>query len=59
MWSTVANVRSGYMTLQSALPQHLECLGARDLVNQMQADEELRLPDGQLPHGMGIPDFVE
>ena len=32
--------------------------GRRDLVNQVQPDEELRLPVGQLPDGVGVPDFL-
>ena len=32
---------------------------ARDLVHQMQPDEELRLPVRELPDGMRVPDFLQ
>jgi hypothetical protein len=41
------------------LAQHGEGLGAGDLVDQMQADEELGLAAGQLGHGVRVPDLVE
>jgi hypothetical protein len=43
----------------SVLPQHVERLRRRDFVHQMQADEELRLADGQPTDGVRIPDFVK
>jgi hypothetical protein len=44
---------------QTSLAQHGECLGARDLVDQVQPDEELALSARQLAHRVQIPDFVE
>ena len=59
MWSTVANVRSGNATPQPLLPQHVEGLRARHLVNEVEADEELRLPARQGTDGVRVPDFVK
>lgn len=44
---------------QVAIAQHGERLWARHLVNQVQANEQLRLPGGQRANGVKIPDFVE
>jgi hypothetical protein len=44
---------------QARLPQHLERLGRRHLVYQVEADEELGLPRGQDPDRVGTPDLVE
>ena len=40
-------------------PQHVERLRARHLVDQVQADEELRLPGGQRADGVLVPDFLK
>jgi hypothetical protein len=45
--------------LQPEIAQHPEGLRARDLVDQVRADEELRLAIGQLADGVSIPDFLE
>jgi hypothetical protein len=44
---------------EPALPQHRERLRGGHLVNEVQADEELRLPGRQPPHRVQIPDLVE
>ena len=44
---------------QPPRPQHVEGLRTGDLVNQVQADEELRLPVRQRTDGMEVPDFLE
>ena len=44
---------------EAALPQHFKGLGAGHLVNQMEADEQLGLPRGQLAHGMRLPDLLQ
>jgi hypothetical protein len=41
------------------LPEHVERLRARHLVDEVQADEELRLAARQRPDGVEIPDFLE
>ena len=41
----------------AVLAQHVERLRARDFVNQVQADEQLRLAARQRPHGVRVPDF--
>jgi hypothetical protein len=41
------------------LAQHCEGLGARDLVDQVETDEELGLTSGQLAHAVRVPDLVE
>ena len=43
----------------AAQPQHVERLRAGDFVNQMQADEQLRLAGGQRAHGVAVPDFLK
>ena len=45
--------------LPPARPQHVEGLRGRDLVDQVQPDEQLRLAVGQFPDGVGVPDFLE
>ena len=59
MWSTVAKVRSGKATRPPAGPQHVERLRAGDLVDEVQADEELCLSGRQLPDGVGVPHFLK
>ena len=49
----------GKRHLPALLPQHVEGLRARHFVNEMQADEELRLPARQRAHGVRVPDFVK
>ena len=44
--------------LQALFGDHVEGLGAGDLVDQMQADEELVLARGEFFHHVGVPDFV-
>ena len=44
---------------RAELVQHREGLRARDFVDQVEANEELRLSAGQLAYGVGIPDLVE
>ena len=43
MWSTVAKVRFGKRTGQAHLAEHREGLRARDLVDQVGADQQLGL----------------
>ena len=43
----------------AARAQHLEGLRARDLVDEMEAHEELRLPGGQLADRVKVPDLRE
>ena len=45
--------------LQTEIPQHPEGLRARDFMNQMRADEQLRLAIGELPDGVSVPYFLE
>ena len=44
---------------QSTVTQHLERLRRGDFVDQMPADEQLRLTGRQRPDRMQVPDFVE
>ena len=44
---------------QPQLAQHREGLGARDLVNQVQTNEELDLSAGQLAHPVRVPNLLE
>ncbi len=50
-------VREG--DLQPKIAQHAEGLGRSDLVDEVRADEQLRLAVGQLADGVGVPDFLE
>ena len=50
-------VRVGHRA--AAHPQHIEGLRAGDFVNQMQPDEQLRLPRRQLAHRVPVPDLVK
>ena len=59
MWSTVASVRSGYMTLRRRSRSMAKACGTGDFVDQVLADEELRLPRRQFAHRVRVPDFVE
>jgi hypothetical protein len=59
MWSTVANVRCGIATFRPEVAQHAEGLRARHLVDEVRADQQLRLAVGQLADGVGVPDFFE
>ena len=59
MWSTVAKVRPGKRTGRPHLAQHREGLRAGDLVDQVQADEELRIAARKLAHAVRVPDLVE
>jgi hypothetical protein len=43
----------------AARAQHVKRLRGRHLVDEMQPDEQLRLPVGQLPHRVGIPHFLQ
>ena len=45
--------------LQAEIAQHAEGLRARDLVDQMRADDQLGLAVGQFAHRVGVPDFLE
>ena len=45
--------------LQAALPEHLEGLGAGDLVDEVEPDEELAVAGGESADGVGVPDAVE
>ena len=49
----------GIPHLQPARPQHVEGLGRRDLVNQVQADEKLRLAVRERADGVKVPDLLE
>ena len=49
----------GIHDLELPVAEHGERLGTGDLVDQVLADKELRLPRRQLAHGMRIPDLVE
>ena len=48
-------IRNGQLTIA----QHLKGLRAGHFVDQVQPNEQLRLPIGQRPHGMEVPDLVE
>jgi hypothetical protein len=50
-------LRAGHA--QALFADHLKGLGARDLVDQMEPDEQLRLAVRQFPDGVQIPDFIE
>ena len=50
-------VREGHLAASHA--QHVEGLRARHFVNQVKADEELRLPGRQGAHGVLVPDFLK
>ncbi len=43
----------------AVLAQHVERLRARDLVNEVQADEQLRLPARQHANRVRVPDFMK
>ena len=43
----------------SSRPQHIERLWGRDLVNQMQPNEELRLSGREYANRVKIPDLLE
>ena len=43
----------------SVLTQHVERLRTRDFVNEMQPDEELRLPARQHADRVRVPDFMK
>eukprot|EP01035_Chromulina_nebulosa_P007593 gene7594-10247_t len=43
--------------LETEIAQHPEGLRRSDLVDQVRADEELRLAVGQLADGVSVPDF--
>ena len=45
--------------LAAAHPQHVERLRARHFVDEVQADEQLRLPGRQRAHGVLVPDFLK
>ena len=50
-----AGIRNG----QSQFPEHGKCLGARDLMDKMSADEQLGLPIRQFVNGMRLPYFFK
>jgi hypothetical protein len=41
------------------LADHVEGLRTRDLMDEVQADEELRLPARQRADGVSVPDLVK
>ena len=43
----------------AVLPQHVERLRRGHFMDQVQADEQLRLPARQGAHGVRVPDFVK
>ena len=45
--------------LQAEIAQHAEGLGAGHLVDEMRADQQLRLATGQRADGVRVPDFFE
>ena len=45
--------------LQIQFPDHRKSLRAGDLVNQMRADEQLRLPILEIADRVRVPDFLE
>ena len=49
----------GELDLPPSRPQHVERLWSRDLVDEMQADEQLGLPVRQPPDRVRIPDLLE
>src|SRR5262249_17949320 len=49
----------GKRDLPALLPQHVERLRAGDFVDQVEADEELRLSAWKRPYRMCVPDFVK
>jgi len=61
-WDDVIDGGDGAVGIQHRqleLAQHLERLRTRHLMDQVQADEELRLPARQLGDRVRIPHFVE
>jgi hypothetical protein len=44
--------------VHALFPQHVESGSGGDLVNQMKADEQLRLSRGQDVNGVGFPNFI-
>ena len=59
LWSAVAIVRSGWRTLQLALPEARECLRARHLVDEVEIDREDGRRIGLLGDDVRIPDLVD
>ena len=49
----------GHGHLEAEVPHHPECLRARHLMDQVGADQELRLSVRQRSHGVGIPYLLE
>lgn len=49
----------GVADRESLLPQHLKSLRAGHFVDQVQADEKLRLSRGQRSNRMGPPELIE
>ena len=45
--------------LQFQIAQHAEGLRTRHLVDEVRADQQLRLAVGQLADGVGVPYFLE
>ncbi len=45
--------------LEAPITEHFEGLGAGDFVDEVQADEELRLAAGERSHGVQIPNLLE
>ena len=52
-------MRSGKRDLPAVLAHHVERLRARDFVNQVQADEQLRLSARQRAHVVRVPHLVK
>ena len=50
---------TGIPNLPPSRPQHVKRLRARDFVDEMQPDKQLRLSIRQRPDGMGVPDFLQ
>ena len=54
-----ANVRSGKATRQPCWRSMSNACGDRDFVDEMEADEQLRLPARQRADGVRVPDFLK
>ena len=59
LWSIVASDSSGRRTRLPASRRPSNACGGRDLVDQVQVDEEHRRLAGRLGHQMSLPDSVE
>jgi hypothetical protein len=49
----------GIRNSETALSEHIKSLWAGNLVNEVQADKQLRLPRWQRSHRMRVPNFAK